>query len=97
MVYITHSMPKHRIDILEAKLDFGIKKNHQQVYWLSACFVNFSISTFDWLTPFEALAAATADSFELFKLSRACTSSVVRLLERTGRNGAGEPAREVRN
>lgn len=54
------------------------------------------MSTLGLVDPLGVLAAETA-TFELFRFSRAWISSVVRVLERVGRNGAGEPAREVRN
>ena len=53
------------------------------VYWLSACLVRASRSTLGLLWSFS--------------ISRAWRSSSVRVLERIGRKGAGEPARLVRN
>lgn len=66
---------------------------HYCFYWLSACLVNFSKLT---LGTASGLAASR-EPFELVSCSRACRSSFVRVLERMGRKGAGEPDRDVRN
>ena len=55
----------------------------QPAYCLSACLVSASMSTLG--------------LFESPRVSRAWRSSFVRVLERMGRNGAGEPERDVRN
>lgn len=84
---------KKWIDILLSKtLSFSLF-----FYTALTCDSSFSISTFCCFTPSMAEVAFSVIWTLFVSFSRACRSSSVRVLERTGRKGAGEPAREVRN
>jgi hypothetical protein len=60
-------------------------------YWVSASFVSCSMLTLGPRLPLEDVGCSPVSC------SRACRSSLVRVLERIGRKGAGEPEREARN
>lgn len=63
---------------------------------LSASRVRASTLTLGLVAPLEMFATEAA-ALELCRSLRARRSSSVKVLGRDGRNGAGEPAREVRN
>lgn len=68
-----------------------IIRNFLRAYWLSAALVNCSMLTLAERPPLAVAASVPVNC------SRARRSSLVRVFERMGRKGAGEPAEEVRN